>query len=190
YFSRREQALYLQTMDFMRYGAAAIGTTELSYGLDHFRAMGRGVRTPYLAANLLAEGRPLAPPAVLPPAGPLPVAVIGRLEPPPRNYGRSSARLGPDRDGRFTSAAIENHWLTQEVRDDPAVRGQLDRFYDEVGRIEAAQASVKPLFGGDPVRLEGRYVGAGQCRDCHQREYAQWKTTRHAGAYKTLLDVH
>jgi len=291
YFSRREQALYLQTMDFMRYGAAAIGTTELSYGLDHFRAMGRGVRTPYLAANLLAEGRPIAPPSVLLHAGALRVAVIGLFEPPRggaaepafeahssqltiedpiqilsralpslrrdadlvvamgriapstvrrlvetcpgvdvvlsvdddaptiqrtgtgtselrkedppgflggtlvlytplRNYGLSSARLGLDRDGRITSAAIENHWLTQEVRDDPAVRGQLDRFYDEVGRIEAAQASVKPLFGGDPVRLEGRYVGAGQCRDCHQREYAQWKTTRHAGAYKTLLDVH
>jgi hypothetical protein len=275
----------------MRYGAAAIGTTELFYGLDHFRALRRGVRTPYLAANILAEGRSIEPSSVLLHAGALRVAVIGLFEPPRggaaepafeahtsqleiqdpiqvlrqalpslrhqadlviamgriapstirrlveacpgvdvvlsvdsdaptiqptgagsselrkedppgflrrtlvlytplRNYGLSSARLGLDREGGITSADIQDHWLTEEVRDDPAVRAQLDRFYDEVGRTEAAQASVKPLFASDPIRLEGHYVGANRCRDCHLPEYTQWKTTRHAGAYKTLLDVH
>src|SRR5205814_3254415 len=82
FFSRREQALYLHTMDCMRYGAAAVGTPELSYGLDHFRALNRGVRTPYLVANVLAEGRPIEPPSVQLHAGGLQVAVIGLFEPP------------------------------------------------------------------------------------------------------------
>ena len=80
--------------------------------------------------------------------------------------------------------------LYKDVKDDPVVRDRLNRFYDEVGKLDAAQASVKPLFQDDPARLEGRYVGAAQCEGCHQAEYTQWKTTRHASAYKTLLDLH
>ena len=290
FFSMREQGLYLRIMDLMRYGAAAIGTTEITFGLDHFRKMTRGMHTPYLAANILADGRPIAPASVMLHAGAVRVAVIGLFEPPRgeaaeplfeahtsqltiedpietlrralptlrrqadlviamgriepatirrlveacpgldvvlsvddnaptlqekggvaelskedppgfigstlvlytplQNYGFSSARLGLDAEGRVASADIANHWLTHDVRDDPAVRAQLDRFYDEVGKLDAAQASVKPLFESDPIRLQGRYVGADRCLGCHRQEYTQWKTTRHAGAYKTLLDAH
>ncbi len=291
YFSREEQGIYLRTMDIMGYKAAAIATTELSYGLEHFRAMTHGMRTPFLAANILVDGRPIAAASFPLQAGGVRIAVIGMFDPPRggaaeasfeahtsqltiedpvetlrrdlpdlrrqadlviamgriapatirrlveacpdldvvlsadsdaptiqrtgattselrkedppgflgrtlvlytplRNYGLCTSRLGLDRDRRITSAGVENHWLTQDVRDDPAVRGQLDRFYDEVGKTQAAQASVKPLFGSDPIRLRGHYVGASRCRDCHQPEYAQWKTTRHAAAYKTLLDAH
>ena len=290
FFSRREQSVYLRLMDLMRYAAAAVGTTELSFGLDHFREMTQGLRTPYLSANIVEGGKPIAPAWILLHADGLRVAVIGLFEPlrgksadplfeahtssltiedpleplrralpalrrqadlvfamgrltpatirrlvaacpgldviistdsdapsfhkgaggwelskedppgflggtlvlytPLRNYGFSSARLGLDREGRITSAAVERHMLYKDVKDDPVVRDRLNRFYDEVGKLDAAQASVKPLFQDDPARLEGRYVGAAQCENCHQAEYAQWKTTRHAGAYKTLLDVH
>ncbi len=290
FFSRKEQLFYLRMMDFLRYDASAIGSTELAYGLDHFRDMTRGIRTPYLAANILDGGTPIGPAwtivrsrgfriAVIglfePPRGQgadpvveahtasltiedpvealrrvLPsvrpqadlIFVIGRLTPvtirrlvaacpgvdavlsvdddapglrrngdvseltkedspgflggtlvlytPLRNYGLSRAELGLDREGRIASVAIENHWLRKDVRDDPVVRERLNRFYDEVGRIDAAQASVRPLFEDDPVRLTGRYVGAAECRDCHREEYTQWKTTKHATAYKTLLDAH
>ena len=290
FFSRREQSLYLRLMDFMRYGAAVVGTTELSFGLDHFREMTHGIRTPYLSANILEDGKRVASAWTLLSANGLRVAVIGLFEPlrgksadplfeshtsslliedpletlrgalpalrsqadlviamgrltpvtirrliaacpgvdviistdsdaptfhkgaggwelskedppgflggtlvlytPLRNYGFSSARLGLDQEGRITSAAIESHMLYHDVKDDPVVRERLNRFYDEVGKLDAAQASVKPLFQDDPARLDGRYVGAAQCKDCHQTEYIQWKTTGHASAYKTLLDVH
>ena len=290
FFSRREQSLYLRLMDFMRYGAAVVGTTELSFGLEHFREMTHGIRTPYLSANILEDGKRVASAWTLLSANGLRVAVIGLFEPlrgksadplfeshtssllienpletlrgalpalrsqadlviamgrltpvtirrlvaactgvdviistdsdaptfhkgaggwelskedppgflggtlvlytPLRNYGFSSARLGLDQEGRITSAAIESHMLYHDVKDDPVVRERLNRFYDEVGKLDAAQASVKPLFQDDPARLDGRYVGAAQCKDCHQTEYIQWKTTGHASAYKTLLDVH
>jgi cytochrome c554/c'-like protein len=122
-----------------------------------------------------------------------PSGFVGRtlvLYTPLHNYGLSSAELGLDAGGRIASASVEDHWLRKDIPDDPVVRRRLDRFYDEVGRLDAAQASVTPPFAGDPERVRGTYVGAAQCEGCHESEYAQWKTTKHASAYKTLLDVH
>jgi len=122
-----------------------------------------------------------------------PSGFVGRtlvLYTPIHNYGLSSADLGLDASGRIVSAAIEDHWLRKDVPDDPVVRRRMNQFYDEVGRLDAAQASVTPPFANDPERLHGAYVGAAKCEECHTSEYAQWKTTKHASAYKTLLDVH
>src|SRR5206468_3127483 len=81
FFSRREQSLYLRLMDFMRYGAAVVGTTELSFGLEHFREMTHGIRTPYLSANILENGKRVASAWTLLLANGLRVAVIGLFEP-------------------------------------------------------------------------------------------------------------
>ena len=102
----------------------------------------------------------------------------------------SSAELGLDAGGRIASASIEDHWLREDVPDDPVVRRRMNRFYDEVGRLDAAQASVTPPFANDPERFHEAYVGAAKCEGCHESEYTQWKTTKHASAYKTLLDAH
>ncbi|HEU4402321.1 MAG TPA: multiheme c-type cytochrome [Candidatus Polarisedimenticolia bacterium] len=289
FLSREEQALFLRTMDLMRYQAAGIGTTELTFGPDHFRAETRGTSIPYRVANVRAGGVPLAPAAAFLRSGPTRVAVIGIFEPPwgsaatslfeentaslviddpfetlrrevpalkkqadlvialgrltPEtvrrvargipdldaivsdeydaptktggagddmqredhpgflgrtlvayttltNYGLGSVTLGLDSAGRIASAAFKDLWLYEDVPDQPRVRDMLNRFYDDVGRRAAAQESVPPLFADDPVRLGGRYVGAAKCADCHKDEYGQWMTTKHASAYKTLLDRH
>ncbi len=122
-----------------------------------------------------------------------PSGFVGRtlvLYTPIHNYGLSSAVLGLDATGRIASASVEDHWLRKDVPDDPVVRRQMNRFYDQVGRLDAAQASVTPPFADDPSRIRGSYAGASKCEGCHESEYAQWKTTKHASAYKTLLDVH
>ena len=106
------------------------------------------------------------------------------------NYGIQVAHLELDPSLRVTSARFEDCWLRQDVPDDPGVRRALDTFYANVGRMAETQASVEPLFGGDHSRMTGRYVGAKQCEGCHSVEYKQWKGTKHASAYKTLLDVH
>ena len=289
FLSREEQTLYLQTMALMRYQAAAVGTTELTFGLDHFREETRGLSIPYRVANVRAAGRPIAPPSTLLRAGGVRVAVIGIFEPPwgtgasslfeestaslsiedpvetlrrevpplrgqadlvialgrldPHtirrvveavpgldliisteydaptkvdgrgddmhredhpgflgktlvaytyltNYGLCRVKLGLDRAGRIASADFSEVWLYEDVPDDRQVRGLLDRFYDRVGRQAAAQESVPPLFTDDKERLEGRYVGAARCGTCHEDERQQWMMTKHAGAYKTLLDRH
>jgi cytochrome c554/c'-like protein len=290
FFSTEEQKLYLGLMDSMGYRAAAVGATELAFGVGYFHDTTRGMRTPYLGANIQSAGRPVAPGTTVvsiantrvgvvgifePPVGDEadpridarlatltiedPVAVLSRLVPvlrpeadlvvvlgrltpatirrvardvpdidvvistegnaprfrdrpgrveldpedasgflgrtlvlytPLQHYGFESAKLGLDASGRIASASIERHLLDHTVRDDPGVRRRLDRFYDAIGKTPEAQASVKPLFAGDSLRMEGTYAGAARCAGCHEEEYAQWKTTQHAAAYKTLLDAH
>jgi len=107
-----------------------------------------------------------------------------------RNYGLESVRLLLDASNRVASAGTTHHWLYEDVPDQPSIRGMLNRFYDRVGTRDSAQASVRPLFAQSAARMTGVYVGAARCGACHRMEFQQWKTTRHATAYKTLLDAH
>jgi hypothetical protein len=107
-----------------------------------------------------------------------------------KNYGLESVSLRLDDSSHVASAGTTHHWLYEDVPDDARIRSMLTRFYDEVGTRDSAQASVEPLFPHSPARLTGVYVGAARCAACHRMEFDQWKTTRHATAYKTLLDAH
>ncbi|HET9939769.1 MAG TPA: multiheme c-type cytochrome [Candidatus Eisenbacteria bacterium] len=107
-----------------------------------------------------------------------------------RNYGLESVDLRLDDSSHVASARTTHHWLYEDVPDDPTIRAMLTRFYEQVGTRDSAQASVRPLFPTSKERLEGIYVGASRCATCHRLEFDQWKTTRHATAYKTLLDAH
>jgi hypothetical protein len=106
------------------------------------------------------------------------------------SFGLNGAVLGLDAERRIATAEQFATWLGDSVPDDFIMRRELTRFYERVGRTEAAQASVPPLFAGDERRVHGDYVGAARCQPCHAAEHAQWKDTPHAEAYKTLLDVH
>jgi hypothetical protein len=288
--SGREQVLYLRTMDMVRYDAAAVGRTELVYGLDHFRDMTRRSTTPFLAANVEQGGNPIAPSTRIIHRDGLDIAVIGLLDPPrgraaglrfeknvtdlsfddpietlrrtarslggqvdliialgaitpatirqiearcpevdvvvsscinapvlieagggeqaaledlsgfvgrmvvlytsSRQYGIQAARLSLDQGNRIVSVKVDEQRLDDSVPDDPRMRGVLNDFYDAVGRTESAQGSVAALFPWDSSRLNGVYVGAAQCRACHEAEFSQWQGTQHAAAFKTLLDRH
>jgi hypothetical protein len=107
-----------------------------------------------------------------------------------RNYGLESVNLLLDASNRIASAATTHYWLYEDVPDQPRIRAMLSRFYDRVGTRDSAQASVRPLFANSAARMTGAYVGAAHCAGCHAMEFDQWKTTRHATAYKTLLDAH
>ena len=289
YLTRQEQGLYLRTLDMMGYQAAAIGTTELTRGLDYFREQTARLRVPFLAANITRDGRPIAPPSLVLRSGGLRIGLIGIFEPPfgkaapglfeessrslrfadpietlrreaaslekradllvalgrltpytarraasavagldaivssdnqaltraddhpdhvhhedspgfvgrtllaytsLSQYGLVSVRLGLDAQGRIAAAEFEDHWLYEDTPDDPRVRRALDLFYDRVGKEAAAQEAVPPLFAGDPARLTGKYAGAAACAECHAPEMAQWRRSKHASAFKTLLDRH
>jgi len=106
------------------------------------------------------------------------------------NYGLEIVTIGIDRDDHVTTARTVHHTLFEDVPDDPGVRAMLDRFYPDIGARDSAQESVTPLFADVSARMTGEYVGAARCASCHAEEAAQWRTTAHAGAYKTLLDAH
>ena len=99
-------------------------------------------------------------------------------------------KLGLDARNRIASAEFAEHWLKEDITDEPRVRAMLDTFYDRVGKETAAQESVRPPFADDPERREGVYAGAAKCATCHAEEYAQWRRTKHGTAFKTLLDRH
>jgi hypothetical protein len=106
------------------------------------------------------------------------------------SYGLTGVDLALDDRHRVVAADEKSYWLDDKVPDDAVVRERLGRFYDRVGRTDAAQAGVRVPFASDRERRVGRYVGAARCSGCHAAEFSQWRTTAHATAFKTLLDVH
>lgn len=92
FLGRKEQQLYLHTMDMMRYDAAAVGTSELLLGPDYFHELSRGTGTIFLASNVAAQTQPVAPPARLVRRAGLRIGIIGVLGP---------------RRGRFLSPLFE-----------------------------------------------------------------------------------
>jgi mono/diheme cytochrome c family protein len=114
------------------------------------------------------------------------VVVMSRIS----KYGVGELRLDLDSDGRIGAAGIRTTMLDETVPDDPGMRRLLADFYDRMGRDARAQESVPALFPGDSMRAAGRYVGVATCAGCHGSQHEQWRSTPHASAYKTLLDVH
>jgi len=90
YLSNREQLLYLQTMDMIHYDAAAVGRTELLYGLEHFKNMTRSITTPFLAANVGRGGARIAASSRIIHRDGIDIAIIGVLD-PPRGRAQGSA---------------------------------------------------------------------------------------------------
>src|SRR5690606_38477942 len=52
--------------------------------------------------------------------------------------------------------------------------------------------SNKERFAGvkapTPAKGQASYIGVDACDDCHPEAVEHWQTTRHAGAYTTLVD--
>lgn len=290
--ARKEQRFYLEMLDRMGYAASTVGIGEIAQGADAFREQTRGLRLPFLSANVFDAGTVLGPRSVLlrphghrllvigvfdPPRGgksqlrldkeltrlsirdvtesvreeirdarPPPdlIVVMGKISPTTvrllanalpeldivistdgnvpqwgRNstarhqvileedqqgflgrtlvlytqigmYGLSVADLDLDGAGRIAGAKLAESWLTDAVRDQNGIRRAMNRFYDRVGALAEAQAGVRAPLSGDPYWQGKRFAGAEGCRGCHQEEFAQWKGTPHASAYKTLLDKH
>ena len=81
--------------------------------------------------------------------------------------------------------------LTEEVEDDPQIRGLLQDFYKQVANDPDLQEGGKHLFSNEALEqnpLSG-YVGSQACATCHQQEFNQWAHTSHATAFNTLLTV-
>ncbi len=56
---------------------------------------------------------------------------------------------------------------------------------DYVGNYQKARL---PKIQVDNKELQPKYVGSLACKKCHAKEYDIWDSTKHAGAYQTLID--
>ncbi len=66
------------------------------------------------------------------------------------------------------------------------VRDAIKAYDAAVGKANVAAAAGKlPV---PPAKGKAGYVGNEACSDCHSEAVEFWKTTRHAGAWKTLVD--
>ena len=71
----------------------------------------------------------------------------------------------------------------------PAMAASVKAFEDSLNaRLRARKAAFAPLAPGGTSGPH--YVGMSNCVNCHASEYAQWQSTAHSHAWKTLADQH
>ena len=68
----------------------------------------------------------------------------------------------------------------------PPVRDAIKGYDLAAGEANVKAAAGKPVPA--PKKGQAGYVGTEACADCHDEAVQFWKTTRHAGAWKTLVD--
>ena len=113
--------------------------------------------------------------------------VIAYCTPQGETLGKIDLKL--NERGEVTDYRIQELYMDETVSDQPTVRSILQIFYDKIAADEALQALGKPLFPNESLEKdnENYYVGSGSCSGCHQSEFKQWQSSRHAFAFNTLL---
>ena len=99
--------------------------------------------------------------------------------------GLQSGDLAKTRNG----VVVEAKPLDRSIADHPATAELVAATLKDLAELEGVAESdhaVARLVDGD-----GPWAGAEACKSCHAAEYEQWRTTRHAYAWASLvLDNH
>jgi len=77
--------------------------------------------------------------------------------------------------------------MRHTIARDPAIAGELKKLAHDIGQV-----NLRAAKGTEPPAAEAgapRYVGVEACGKCHKPAVDFWKTTVHAQAWKTLVDV-
>ena len=74
--------------------------------------------------------------------------------------------------------------LDDGIPEDSEVRKLIDDFYSQ---FTETKGELQKQVSWDSSRLP--FVGSDACKVCHQEQYIQWKTTKHAQAFNVLLDA-
>jgi hypothetical protein len=108
--------------------------------------------------------------------------------------GRTLVTLDPKR--RMATGENETFMLGPEVGEKPEMLQLVKSFEDAFNdflrkkdKEKQVQAEQARLEGGSHEQSVDHFVGDQVCQRCHKAEFEQWKTTLHANAWKTLVDV-
>jgi hypothetical protein len=81
---------------------------------------------------------------------------------------------------------LEQVRINKKLACSPPVRDAIKGYDTAAGEANVKAAASTPV--PKPPKGKASYVGDEQCSDCHDEEMEFWKTTRHNGAWKTLVD--
>jgi Cytochrome c554 and c-prime len=103
--------------------------------------------------------------------------------------GRTIVTLDPRR--HMATGENEMFMLGPTVGEDPQVLGLVKSFED--GLNEKLRKAEKERAAQKAAEASGqssdRFLGSSVCMRCHEDQAEQWKTTQHAHAWQTLIDV-
>jgi hypothetical protein len=81
---------------------------------------------------------------------------------------------------------LEQVRINKTLACSPPVRDAIKDYDLAAGQANVKAAASTPV--PKPAKGKPSYVGTDVCADCHDDAVEFWKTTRHAGAWKTLVD--
>jgi Cytochrome c554 and c-prime len=94
----------------------------------------------------------------------------------------TAAWAPPTTGSYFTNRLVSMH---RSLPRDPALAAAMRKLDAQIGQQNLRAAAPPPP--AEPGRAF--YVGMDKCASCHKPAMAFWRTTVHAGAWKTLVDV-
>ena len=102
--------------------------------------------------------------------------------------GMTTLNLGPKKE--VVSGDAETFILGPEIPDKPEVLKLVKDFEDGFNE-KLRKAEKEAIADADAKRTENKehFLGAELCIRCHADEGAQWKTTAHSLAWRTLVNV-
>ncbi len=94
--------------------------------------------------------------------------------------------VGPAKTPNASYFRVQTIPIGNEVLDDPDVKKTLDDLGSKINRSNHDKFANRKAAPAAPG--QAAFVGISTCETCHQKEVKFWHTTRHAAAYRTLVD--
>jgi hypothetical protein len=112
-----------------------------------------------------------------------------------QNLGRTIVTLDPQK--KMQTGENDVFVLGPEVAEKTEVLTMVksfnDAFNDKMRKMEKERAAASAVQTGGEGQGQkpsvDHFVGTEVCQRCHQPEFEQWKTTSHAKAWETLVDI-
>jgi len=90
----------------------------------------------------------------------------------------------------LTDFSLERKRVAQTIAEDPDLKKRVADFVKGLNKNPLIQRERwRKFVNHSPEKdPDSAYLGAAACAKCHQPQFAQWQTTKHAKALQTLVD--
>ncbi len=125
--------------------------------------------------------------------GDVPPSTAGPVYARSGQKGQSVAKTTVDLDDsrKITNLAVQLVTLGGEMRVDETILGIVKKFEDDLNDKQLKKQQQDAIEQGKVPTIpagDDRFLGDDVCQRCHTSIYDQWKTSKHAKAWQTLVD--